>query len=301
MRMDIELIINTADPEERRRLREWTSRLRSAGHQVQARLTFEAEDATRFAREAAARTADLVISGGGDGTLNGVVNGILPPVGAHLPERIPRLAIVPLGTGNDFAGFIGVPPDIDEAFAFALEAPEIRADVAVLNGRYYANVSSGGLGAEATEETPDRAKRLLGSVAYLVTGVRTFAALDPSHGRFVSDGEVVFDGPFLFFAVGNGGRAGGGNRITPRADLTDGLLDLCVVGAMSRTELLRILPEIRTGDHLDSEHVTYRRLARLVVEPSGKLCVNADGEPIEAMVLDYSVVPGALRLAGRTG
>lgn len=295
--MDIELIINTADAESLERLRQGTAELRSRGHRVQARITFEAGDAIRFAREAVAREADLVVCAGGDGTLNEIVNGILPPPGAPGPGPLPRLGIVPLGTGNDFAGFIEVPEDPDEALAFAVEGPEILADVALLNGRYFANVSSGGLGAAATEETSGRAKRLLGSAAYLVTGAKTFAGLEPSHGRFVADGEVVHDGAFLFFAVGNGGRAGGGNWITPRADPTDGLLDLCVVGEMSRTELLRLLPELRTGDHLNSEHVTYRRVASLTVEPLGDLSVNADGEPVESSVLEYAVVPRALRLA----
>lgn len=297
--MDIELIINTADADALQRLRERTSELRGRRHHVQARITFQAGDATEFARQAVSRGADLVICAGGDGTLNEVVNGILPPPGAAPSGVQPRLGIVPLGTGNDFAAFAGIPNDLDEAFAAAVGGSEREVDVAMLNGRYFLNVSSGGLGAEATEETSSRAKRLLGSAAYLVTGVRTFGSLEPSHGRFVSGSEVLYDGAFLFFAVGNGGRAGGGNRITPEADLTDGLLDLCVVSEMSRRELLRILPELRAGDHVENEHVTYRRVADLEIQPMGELAVNVDGEPVDASTLRYSVAPGALRLSGR--
>lgn len=295
--MKIDLVINTRDTEALQRLRERTAALREQGHDVQARITFEGGDATRFAREAVDRGADLVVSAGGDGTLNEVVNGILPPVGKPAPRDLPRLGIVPLGTGNDFAAFAGVPEDLDEALSAALEHPGRRIDVGVVNDRYFANVSSGGLGAAATEETPDRAKRLIGAAAYLVTGVRTFAALEPVRARFTSGDETIFEGPLLFFAVGNGARAGGGNWITPRADLGDGLLDLCIVGEMGRAELLRILPELRAGQHLENDHVLYRRVADLVIEPLSEMTVNVDGEPIDSEVLEYSILPGALRLA----
>ncbi len=295
--LHIELIINTSNVESIERLRESVTLLRGRDHHVYPRITFEAGDATRFAREATTRGADLVICAGGDGTVNEVVNGILPPFGSPLPRGLPRLGIIPLGTGNDFAAFNQIPLDLDEAIAVAVDGPETSVDIGVLNRRYFANVSSGGLGAQATEETSDRSKRLLGAAAYLVTGARTFAALEPSRGRFSSRGEMVFEGSFLFFAVGNGGRAGGGTWITPRASLTDGLLDLCVIPELSRTELLRLLPEVRSGDHLDNDRVIYRRMDRLTIEPIGEISVNMDGEPLTAPLLEYSVLPHALRLA----
>jgi diacylglycerol kinase (ATP) len=299
--VDIELIINTADPQALERLRQLVAELRGRDHDVQGRITFEGGDATRFAREAAERGADLVICAGGDGTVNEVVNGILPPLGTSPAGPPPRLGLVPLGTGNDFATFMQIPADVDAALALAVEGPEQLVDVGVLNGRYFANVSSGGLGAAATEETSRRAKRLLGAAAYLVTGARTFAALEPSHARFTADDELVYEGGFLIFSVGNGARSGGGNLITPRADPTDGLLDLCLVKEMTRTELLRLLPVLRAGEHLEHEHVTYRCITRLTIEPRGELSANLDGEPLETSTLDYSVVPRVLRLASPRG
>ena len=295
--LDIELIINTADTEALDELRRVVAELRSDSHLVHGQITFEPGDATRFAREATLRGADLIVTAGGDGTLNEVVNGILTTGEGRPAEELPRLAIVPLGTANDFAGFIGIPPIINEALRHAVEGPERCVDVGCVNQRYFLNVSSGGLGAEATEEASDRSKRVLGSVAYFVTGVRKFAALRPSSGRFLSDGEAVFEGEFLFFAVGNGGRTGGGNWITPRASLTDGLLDVCIVEGVSHGDFLRLLPEIRTGDHLQNPHVTYTQLREITIEPIGQLSVNVDGEPVEEKVLRYSLLPSALRLA----
>lgn len=296
--MDIELIINTADQASLDQLRLQVERLREDSHLVNARITFEKDDARRFAREAASRGADLVISAGGDGTLNEVVNGLMPREGHPPAGDLPRLGIVPLGTANDFANFIGIPEEIGPAMSLAVDGPELTVDVGMLNGRHFLNVSSGGLGAEATDEASDLAKRLLGSVAYFVTGVRKFAGLRPSTGRFACGEETVFEGDFLFFAVGNGGRTGGGNWITPRAKLADGRLDLCIVQTLTHGDFLRLLPDLRTGDHLASEHVIYRQLPELTVEAFGELSVNLDGEPVPGSVLRYSILPRALRVAG---
>jgi diacylglycerol kinase (ATP) len=301
--LDIELIINTADLGELGALRAAVAELRARSQGVQARVTFEPGDATRFAREAAARGADLVLAAGGDGTVNEVVNGLIDPGPDSVidPGAGPRLGIVPLGTGNDLAGFLGVPNDVMDAVQLAIDGPELLVDVGLLNGRRFINVSSGGIGAEATDETSDRSKRLLGSFAYLVSGARKLPALEPSSARFVSGGETVFEGDFLIFAVGNGGRAGGGNWITPRADMTDGLLDLCVIGDIGHAALLKLLPELRSGDHLDAEGVVYFQLPELAIEPFGEMTVNVDGELIDAEVLNYSLIPRALRLGVGAG
>lgn len=299
--MDVELIINTADQGALQELRRQVALLREQGHLVHPRITFEAGDATRFAAEAALRGAGLVIAAGGDGTVNEVVNGLLGAGPMRSADELPRLGIVPLGTGNDFAGFMNIPIEIPEAVRTAVGDVEVRIDVAELNGRYFLNVSSGGLGAEATEEASERAKRLLGTVAYLVTGVRKFASLRPSAGRFLANGDVLYDGDFLFFAVGNGARTGGGNWVTPRANLSDGLLDLCIVEDLNHAEFVRLLPDLRNGEHVQNPHVTYRQIPELTIEPLGDLSVNVDGEPVPAGTLRYRTVPGALRVPVRGG
>lgn len=296
--LDIELIINTAEDEALQTLRHEVARLRADGHRVTPRITFEAGDATHFAREARIRGADLVISAGGDGTLNETVNGLIDLNGLDRAEGQPALGIVPLGTGNDFAGTVGIPEDISTAIRRAVRGPTTRVDAARMNGRIFLNVSSGGLGAEATEEASDRAKRILGSVAYFVSGARKFAALRPSHAVFTANGHVVYDGPFLFFAVGNGRRAGGGNFITPRANLSDGLLDLCIVENVTHGDFLRLLPDLRAGTHAENPHVIYRQAMNIRIDPRGPITANVDGEPIDTHELYYTALPGALAISG---
>lgn len=294
--MTIEVIVHSSDAAALEQLREAVAGLRSRGHQVQGRVTFEAGDAERFAREATDRGVDLVLAAGGDGTLNEVVNGILSEEGVPA-ERLPRMGIIPLGTANDFANWLEVPEVIADAVAAALTGESRTIDVGRLNGRYFLNVSTGGFGAEATEEAPERAKRALGSFAYVITGVRKFAELQPCRARCTSNGDEVYDGEFLLFAVGNGSRTGGGNHLTPRAELSDGMLDVAIVKAISHADFLRLLPQLRSGAHLESEHVVYRQLPHLLVEPEIELSVNADGEPVDAQRFEYSVRRRALRLA----
>src|SRR5688500_14445270 len=131
---------------ERPDLRHMVSWVRDRGHLVELAVTYDAGDAAAFAADAADRGVDVVVAVGGDGTLNEVVNG--------LDGRETPLGVVPLGTANDFARQIGIPNDADHAMDVILQRKPVRIDTASLNGRRFLNVSTGGIGAEATAETP---------------------------------------------------------------------------------------------------------------------------------------------------
>lgn len=236
--------------------------------------------------------------GRGDGTMNEVANGIHAHRAAHPGSDIrPRLGIVPLGTGNDLASALEIPADVEAAMEIAVAGSTRFVDVASVGGRCFLNVSTGGIGAEATEEASPEVKRILGRVAYMITGARKFVGLHPSSARFTA-GEVVYDGPFLLYAVGNSRLTGGGNLLTPRAEMDDGLLDLCVVGEVSRMEFAKLLPLLRTGEHLDHPAVLYRQVPRVTVESGEELSVNADGEPVQGCrQLEYGISPHRLALS----
>lgn len=292
--MRVELVINSDSQEALAALRRGVARLRADGHQVRPHLTFEGGDAERFAREAAERGAELVVAAGGDGTINEVLNGLLLP----LPRdaSAPRMGLVPLGTANDLAEELGVPRDPEAALLLAVRGTAHPVDVASVNGRLFLNVSSGGVGAEVTEETSDELKRLLGPVAYAITGLRKFVELRPFRARFASGGSTLYEGEFLVFAVGNARRTGGGNRLTGDAEMGDGLLDLCVVEGMSQLDFVRIAPMLRAGRHVEHPQVVYRRVPELVVEAEQVVQVNADGEPLSGTRFEYRLEPGRLAL-----
>lgn len=271
-----------AEREDVRHLIDW---VRAKGHLVEAHVTLEAGDGTAFAAAAAKAGADVVIAVGGDGMVNEVVNGL---DGFDTP-----LGIIPLGTANDFAAQAGIPADVDHAMDVILRRKPVCIDTASLNGRRFLNVSTGGVGAEATAETPPEAKESLGAVAYAITGVRKFADFEP-YGAIFRGPEFEYQGEFLMFAVGLTRASGGGTLVTPNASITDGLLDVCVVERMGRADFARLVLKIKRGEHLSEPGVHYAQLPWMTIESDAELSVNVDGESSGARRLDYRSRPADL-------
>ena len=261
--------------------------LERMGCRVTVHRTTCAGDAQAVAARTTKDQYDRIVVAGGDGTVNEVLNG--------LDGRDVPLGIVPLGTANDLARQVGIPLDPLHALDVILTCKPARIDTAELNGRRFLNVSTGGVGAEATAETPDAAKEQLGPFAYAITGVRKLVALEPRRARFTADG-LDLEMRFLLFAVGNGRATGAGTLITPEARLDDGLLDLCIVGAMGRREFTKLLFRVKSGEHLSHPAVRYLRTREVTIESAAPIAVNVDGEPADARRLAYRVRPGDLRL-----
>jgi lipid kinase YegS len=259
-------------------LRHVVSWVRRRGHAVDLSITWEAGDGIHLAARAADRGTDVVVACGGDGTLNEVVNGL---DGREIP-----LGVVPLGTANDFARQTGIPEDADHAMDVILRRKPVRIDTASMNGRRFLNVSTGGVGAEATAETPADFKASLGPLAYAITAVRKLAGSEARHASFTSAGFSL-DTEFLAFAVGSARVTGGGTIMTPDASVTDGLLDLCVIEAMSRRDFARLAMSVKRGEHLGLPGVHYAQLPWLKVTGTEPLTVNVDGESLQAQVCDY--------------
>ena len=168
-----------------------------------------------------------------------------------------------------------------------LRRKPVRIDTASMNGRRFLNVSTGGVGAEATQQTPADAKASLGPLAYAITAVRMLAASPQErHATFTSDGFGL-DVDFLAFAVGSARVTGGGTIMTPDASVTDGLLDLCVIETMSRRDFARLSLAVKKGEHLGLPGVHYAQLPWLKVVGADSLSVNLDGEGVESTVCDY--------------
>ena len=252
------------------------------GHTVTTRLTWGSGDAQRFAAEGAADAVDAVVAFGGDGTVNEVING--------LSGSETALGIVPLGTANDFARQAGIPDDTQAALEIVLRRKPTRIDTGEMNGRRFLNVSSAGIGAEATAETPLDAKESLGPLAYAITGVRKLAGLDSIAARVIT-ADTTIEVKLLILAVGNGRTTGGGTPLTPHASVTDGLLDVCIVAARPRTEFARLALRIRKGTHLGVNGVHYLQTPWARIETEEAVTVNVDGEPYETRMMEYRSRP----------
>jgi lipid kinase YegS len=265
-------------------LRAAVAALRRDGHRVGVRVTFEPGDARRFARRAALCGSDVVVAAGGDGTINEVVNGLMAA-----PAEV-ALAILPLGTGNDFARMLGLPDEMEACLRVAVDGVAVPVDVAAVNRRCFINVSTGGFGAESVKLLNPEAKGRLGRLAYVLSGAQRLVNLEAADAVFRADGEEIHRGSFFSFAVGNARWTGGGTFITPEADPGDGRLDVVIVTGDSRLDFLALLPDMRAGTHLDDPDVMYVRARTLEVESAVPIPVNADGEAVAGRRFLYSML-----------
>ena len=272
-------------------------RLRAAFGELDIVMTIGAGDATAAA-ESAARSGDYdkLFVGGGDGTLNEVLNGV-----ARVEGALERLAfgLVPLGTGNDFANALGLPEDVEAAIDILSAGRTIMSDVGDLNGRRFINVSAGGFIAEVSDAVNPQLKTVAGKLAYLVGGAQVLFDYEPVRASLrltEADGrmsERTFD--MQMFAVCNSRMVGGGRLIAPHALIDDSLLDVCVVEAMPMLEFISLLTSVSSGEHLADERVSYVRARELELRFARTVKVNTDGEVLETDHCRYTLQPRAAR------
>lgn len=265
------------------------NRIREEGQPLEVRCTWEGGDAARFAQEAMNDGVDVLVAGGGDGTINEIVNGVLAA------DTSPGMAIgiLPLGTANDFARGCGLPLDPYEALKLASEGEPFVIDIPSANGVFFANVASGGFGAEVTVGTSPQLKKAIGGGAYALTGIVTAAKMEPYAGRVVAADESA-EGSFIAMAVGNARQAGGGIQVTPNAFLDDGLMDVMFIADFQTKELGLVINEFKDFTNAGNQFVHYRQVPGFEVEVSGKLPINLDGEPHSWEHITFEILPRCL-------
>ncbi len=261
--------------------------LRERGWQLAVRLTWEGGDAARLVQEALAAGYPTLIAGGGDGTLREVAEALALAGGQA------SLALLPLGTANDFCRAAGIPLLPAEALAL-LECEPRPIDLGEVDGQLFLNMATGGFGSRVTANTSEELKKLLGGAAYFLTGLSRFAEVHSAFGRFGGPG-FTWEGDFLALGIGNGRQAGGGHVLCPQAQVDDGLLDVCIVPASQ--DVVGTLGTLLSGGILGLEAVSVSaRLPWLEVEAPEGLDINLDGEPLESRHLRFAARPGALRV-----
>lgn len=273
-------------------LRQGVQDLRDRGHRVDVRVTWEAGDAERLAGEGVEAGAEVVAACGGDGTVNAVCNGLLE---TREQDR-PALAVVPLGTANDFATACHLPLEMPRALQRLPGLTARPVDVGRVDGRRFINLATAGFGSRVTAETPEELKNALGGAAYFLTGLTRFSAVAPVSVALAGP-EFEWRGEILMLAVGNGRRAGGGHELCPEALIDDGLLDVSILPAPAEGEWRTAITGLMSrGRSAVLEAMTRARLPWLEVEAPDGLNVNLDGEPMTGDAFRFEIEPGRLRL-----
>ena len=277
-------------------LRATVNALRAEGMRVDVRVTWEHGDAARYVDEAVATGVDAVVAGGGDGTINEVVDSLVRHMDNE-PAAVagPALGILPLGTANDFARANGIPLDPVAALEQIVDSDPVPIDVGRAGQRTFINVATGGFGTQVTVETSEDLKRLLGGAAYLLTGLTRFNSIHSSAGSFRGP-NFAWQGKFLVLAVGNGRQAGGGHVLCPRALLNDGLLDVSILPDVELADLSTALGNLLRGGLAAVEQTVIRaQVPWLEIRSEMPLNINLDGEPIAGHEFRFDVAAGAVR------
>ncbi|WP_208591348.1 diacylglycerol kinase [Gracilibacillus suaedae] len=255
----------------KKELPEVLRRFEEAGYETSAHATKCEGDATNAAKIAVDRKFDLIIAAGGDGTINEVIHGMAEQ------EYRPQLAIIPVGTTNDFARALGIPREIQKAVSVILEHHTRMLDIGKVNDHYFMNIAGGGKLTELTYEVPSKLKTMLGQLAYYLKGIEMLPSLKPTKVQIEYDGKW-FDDEIMLFLVSNTNSVGGFEKIAPEAKMDDGYFDLVILRKTNLAEFVRIASLATKGAHLEDKNIFYTRANRIKVHTEEKMQLNLDGE-----------------------
>ncbi|MBE6048282.1 MAG: YegS/Rv2252/BmrU family lipid kinase [Clostridium sp.] len=235
-------------------------------------------------------TYEYVLIAGGDGTVDSVVNA-MKSKGIDLP-----IAVLPVGTANDFAMFLGMPQDVSEACEKILTTSPTPIDLGQINEKYFVNVASSGLFTDVSQKTDVNLKNTIGKLAYYLKGIEEIPNFRRLKVKLTSK-EMNYDGDMYLILVFNGQTAGS-FKLANRADLTDGMLDVIMIKAVPIRETLPLFIKILKGEHLDSDKIIYFKTNDIVVESKEDIVTDIDGEKGPDFPLNIKCIKGGIKVLG---
>ncbi|MDJ0034562.1 lipid kinase [Pantoea allii] len=234
-----------------------------------------------------AHRVELVIVGGGDGTLNAAASGLLQ---TGLP-----LGILPLGTANDFARTLGIPPQLEQAVSIISQGHTRFVDLGEVNDHLFLNVSSIGFSAELARNLTAQAKKRWGVLGYAFAALRILRQSRPFRATLHHEGEAIAI-KTVQVSVGNGRFYGGGMTVEQSAAPDDGLLDVYSLELKRSWHLLALFPALRRGTHGRWRNVRAFSTTALTLHTRRPHSINADGEIIGQTPAHFRLINNALKV-----
>ncbi len=254
-----------------RKIERASAALRRRGFLVDTLLTRRRGDAELFARQAAGKMPYRIIVGGGDGTINEVVNGV---AGSDVP-----LALLPLGTTNVLAKELGVPEDMGGAIEVALSRPPRAVCLGKIDAecqsssRYFCLMAGIGLDGKAVYDVSAAIKKISGKAAYILSGIRNIVSYSPPELLLRVDGaEYGGYGAIICKAS----KYGGHFRVAPDARLDQPFLYTCIFRGRRRRDLIRYALGILSGRHLKFDDVVYVKSSEVEIRGSAHIQIDGD-------------------------
>ena len=239
---------------------------------------------------------ETVIAAGGDGTVNAIVNALM-----HLPaEQRPCLAILPMGTANDFASMLALPATASEFLELLETSQCIPVDVVRIRAdgleHYYANVAAGGNSVRVSEEMTDELKSQWGAFCYLRGSLQVLGDLDTYRVTVDLGGEQLQDIGTWAVIVANGRTNAGRILVAPEASPIDGLLDVILIRDGTVADIVELASNALLGSYLDCEQVIYRQVPFVKLHSEPGMRFTLDGEIVDEEPVEFEVMPRAISM-----
>jgi len=278
---------------------------KKAGAAIDFCFTTAPHHATEITRKYLHDGFNLIISVGGDGTANEVVNGFFE--GGKPINELAAAGFMSTGTGRDFGRTIGTPKVINEAVQHILNSKVRSVDlgqVTYINNenkqekRFFINIAGLGLDGETVARVNRTSKALGGFISFLWGTLVSLILYKNKTMTILIDGKEVFNEKVAVIVVGNGRYFGGGMCIAPEADISDGQFDIVVIKGMAKTKLIFNLPKVYAGKHLFHPNITSMRGGKIAVLSSDNTLLDLDGEQPGKAPVEIELIPGAFQLKG---
>ena len=272
-------------------------------NEIRIAYTTGAGDAIFITREAIINGASMVVSVGGDGTVNEVINGFF--INKIPINPLCELGVIDCGTGGGYASTIGLPESLEHQIELILQSPGVSIDLGCVDfmnsanepvSRFFVGECQTGIGSLVVAEIGSKLKAIAGRYAFFLVSTVAALTLKPSKLRLKYDNDPEEVHRLLGLVVGNGIVCGGGMKLTPNAKLNDGLFDILLINQMSIIQRLMNLSKVYSGRHILSRHFSIRRCKKITVESDLPVSLEADGELLGYSPFSMEIFPQVIKV-----
>lgn len=264
------------------------------GYDVRICRTMSKESINSYIQNNDMTAFDFVFIAGGDGTVNEVINS-LQNENIDIP-----IGIIPAGTANDFARYLNIPFQYDKCFDVLSQMKVEEVDLGKVNDKYFINICCGGLFTNVSQNIDVELKNTLGKMAYYIKGAEQLPTFKPIKLKITTDDET-YDDEFILFMVLNTTGAGGFDKLSTNANISDGLFEFIGVRSIKKvTDVTRLLMNLIIGEHLDDKNILYLKKDNFRIE-----CIednhlveesDIDGESGPQLPLEIKVINKGLKV-----
>ena len=257
--------------------------------------TEKAGEAVEIARKAVEENYEYIMSVGGDGTVNEIINGMLS---AKNGAQKTKLIIYPLGTGSDLSRTLNLPHNVEE-FISLIRKENIK-NIKVIEARflsnqqqrtkrYFLNIADFGMGAEVAKKLNQSSKKIDGSLSYLVKIFQTLFNYQNKEITVAADDKLLYQGSVNTVIIANGNYFGGGIKIAPEADLFSDKLNLVLLKDFSKVGIILNLIKGYRGNHLDHYLVESYLVENIKIKAAEKVELELDGESVGRTDAEFKI------------